>query len=44
MTKEYSDQMTENTGVESSVTEDEMKQYVNNVMEEINANKKEKEK
>lgn len=41
MTKEYSDQMAEHTGVESSVTEDEMKQYVNKVMEEITTNKRE---
>ncbi len=41
MTKEYSDQMAEDTGVKSSVTEDEMKQYVDKVMEEISTNKRE---
>jgi hypothetical protein len=40
MTKEYSDQMAEHIGVESSVTEDDMKQYVNNVLKEISTNKK----
>jgi hypothetical protein len=40
MTKEYSDQMAEHLGVESSVTEDDMKQYVNNVLKEISTNKK----
>jgi hypothetical protein len=40
MTKEYSDQLAEDTGVESSINEDEMNQYVNKVMKEISANKK----
>jgi hypothetical protein len=41
MTKEHADQMTEETGVEPSVTEDDIKQYVNDVLEEISTNKKE---
>ncbi|HKG31840.1 MAG TPA: hypothetical protein VKA91_11265 [Nitrososphaeraceae archaeon] len=40
MTKDYSDQIAEHIGVESSVTEDDMKQYVNNVLKEISTNKK----
>jgi hypothetical protein len=41
MTKEHADQMTEETGVQPSVTEDDMKQYVNDVLEEISTDKKE---
>jgi hypothetical protein len=37
MTKEYADQMTEETGVEPSVTEDDMKQYLNDVLKEVRA-------
>jgi hypothetical protein len=41
MTKEHADRMTEETGVEPSVTEDDMKQYVNDVLDEISTHKKE---
>lgn len=40
MNKEYAHQMAEQIGVESSVTEDDMKQYLNKVLEEIGGNKK----
>lgn len=42
MTKGFSNQLAEDTGVESSLSEDEMKQYVNRVLEEININKKDR--
>ena len=35
ITKEKSDEMTEETGIQSSVTEDEMKHYLDNVLKEI---------
>jgi Tfp pilus assembly PilM family ATPase len=35
ITKEKLNEMTEETGVQSSVTEDEMKQYMDNVLKEI---------
>jgi hypothetical protein len=40
MTRDYSNQMTEDTGIESSLSEEEMKQYMNSVIDEININKK----
>jgi hypothetical protein len=42
MTKGFSNQLAEDTGVESSLSEDEMKQYVNSVLKEINTNKKDR--
>ena len=38
--KRLSDKMAEDTGVESSLSEEEMKQYMNSVLDEINTNKK----
>jgi len=39
MTKKYADQMAEDTGIKPSVTEDDMKQYLNDVLKEINTTK-----
>jgi hypothetical protein len=39
MTKEHADQMAEETGVKPSVTEDDMKQYLSDVLKEISTTK-----
>ena len=44
ISKEYKDRMTEETGLESSVDEDEMKEYLNVVLNEIKSKKKYSEK
>ena len=39
MTKKYKDKMVAETGVEPSITENDMKEYVHNVLKEITADK-----
>ncbi|HEU4821831.1 MAG TPA: hypothetical protein VFS97_00240 [Nitrososphaeraceae archaeon] len=39
MTKEHADHMAQETGIKPSVTEDDMKQYLNNVLKEISTTK-----
>ena len=39
VTKEYSDKMVEQTGVEPSFTENDVKQYMNEVLNEITSSK-----